>query len=367
MDANAVEDGLVDGGTTTTRRRSTRASSSCTIDDVQTVDDDSCSDVEDEQTPKTEKTKRLSPTKVKRKSSQRSPTKQSSSSSSSSSSKNASSVVSSGSCLWRDKIQRDIKRIVYLALLSCQDRVLLADRKNSFEMVGFDFMVDDRLNVWLIECNSSPDLSYSTSTTKSGVKNVLTDLVSVIVDAERFPRNVAKGKQCMKLSKKHLESVDTGDWVLLYRREQKALQNMPSAEEVRAHLQIIGAPKTMHKSKKKTKSLATVVRNLVHGRKKKKPAVEVPVDEAEGEGGKGDEGATDTETSSREEIEIVAVLETAFRIAATKAVTGSDKPTVAAGSSPARKIMLQLETEDFQPPPSSSASTASGALDYSSS
>jgi len=31
--------------------------------------------------------------------------------------------------------------------------------KNSFEMFGFDFMLDDSFNPWLIEVNLSPDMS----------------------------------------------------------------------------------------------------------------------------------------------------------------------------------------------------------------
>ncbi len=61
------------------------------------------------------------------------------------------------------------------------------DRTNSFELIGFDFMVDASLqNVWLLECNSSPDLSYSTSTTKSLVKQMLSDMASVL-GAEGYP------------------------------------------------------------------------------------------------------------------------------------------------------------------------------------
>jgi len=35
-------------------------------------------------------------------------------------------------------------------------------RKNAHELFGYDFMVDDNYNVWLIEVNSSPAMDYST-------------------------------------------------------------------------------------------------------------------------------------------------------------------------------------------------------------
>ena len=40
--------------------------------------------------------------------------------------------------------------------LSVQDMV--NNRKNSFELFGYDFMVDEDLRVWLIEVNSSPSM-----------------------------------------------------------------------------------------------------------------------------------------------------------------------------------------------------------------
>jgi hypothetical protein len=43
-------------------------------------------------------------------------------------------------------------------------------------------MVDDSMGVWLIECNSSPSLEYSTKVTKRLVKAVMADVAKVLVD-----------------------------------------------------------------------------------------------------------------------------------------------------------------------------------------
>lgn len=42
----------------------------------------------------------------------------------------------------------------------CQD--LVEHRKKSWELYGYDFMVDDQYKPWLIEINSSPACDYST-------------------------------------------------------------------------------------------------------------------------------------------------------------------------------------------------------------
>ena len=39
---------------------------------------------------------------------------------------------------------------------------MVENRKNSFEFLGYDFMIDTDLKVWLIEVNSSPSMDYST-------------------------------------------------------------------------------------------------------------------------------------------------------------------------------------------------------------
>jgi len=56
------------------------------------------------------------------------------------------------------------------------------NRPRTFELFGYDFMIDDQFNPWLIEINSSPSLGYSTEITEKLVKEVLEDTVKVVVD-----------------------------------------------------------------------------------------------------------------------------------------------------------------------------------------
>mmetsp|Transcript_36388 Transcript_36388/g.57919 ORF Transcript_36388/g.57919 Transcript_36388/m.57919 type:complete len:823 (+) Transcript_36388:101-2569(+) len=85
---------------------------------------------------------------------------------------------------WLDIVQKKMKRAVLASLESTADAI--QHRTSSFELFGYDFMVSDNLDVWLIEVNSSPDLSYSTSTTRLLVKSMLEDMVRVLVDVEKF-------------------------------------------------------------------------------------------------------------------------------------------------------------------------------------
>ena len=70
---------------------------------------------------------------------------------------------------WDDQIFPDIKQVIK-ASMSAVKKDFKDARKNTFEFYGFDFMIDDLLNVWLIEINSAPSLG---SLQKSPIKKHL--------------------------------------------------------------------------------------------------------------------------------------------------------------------------------------------------
>jgi tubulin monoglycylase TTLL3/8 len=52
-----------------------------------------------------------------------------------------------------------MKEIAVHSLKSCQEHI--QNRKNSSEIYGYDFCIDEAYNIWLIEINSSPAFDFS--------------------------------------------------------------------------------------------------------------------------------------------------------------------------------------------------------------
>ena len=74
---------------------------------------------------------------------------------------------------YRERVEPQLKKGVIASLLATRDTITQAGKHQAHEMFGYDFMVDTNLNVWMLEVNSSPDMSYSSPVTEALVKQVL--------------------------------------------------------------------------------------------------------------------------------------------------------------------------------------------------
>lgn len=115
-------------------------------------------------------------------------------------------ITTYGFDVWEDKIIESIKNIVINSLESVQDN-FESKKGLPFEMFGYDIMIDDDFNCWLIEVNSSPAMDYSTHVTERLVKMVLEDTIKVVIDY---------GQASAKKQKK----VDTGGFECVYKAKR---------------------------------------------------------------------------------------------------------------------------------------------------
>jgi len=64
------------------------------------------------------------------------------------------------------------------------------NRKNVFELFGFDFLLDEDFRIWLIECNTNPFLGTPCEFMKELVPNMINDMIKIVVDPVCKPRCV---------------------------------------------------------------------------------------------------------------------------------------------------------------------------------
>lgn len=55
-------------------------------------------------------------------------------------------------------------------------------RKNCFELFGFDFILDEDFNVWMIEVNTNPCIEESSSLLRSYLPRMIDDMLKLSVD-----------------------------------------------------------------------------------------------------------------------------------------------------------------------------------------
>jgi len=69
--------------------------------------------------------------------------------------------------------------------------------KFTFELFGYDFIVDDDFNLWLIEVNTNPCIEESSMLLKHLLRRMLEDMAKLVIDP-LFPKPRIKWKRTDK-------------------------------------------------------------------------------------------------------------------------------------------------------------------------
>ncbi|CAD8054671.1 unnamed protein product [Paramecium primaurelia] len=95
--------------------------------------------------------------------------------------------------IFGEKIQPKFKEIVINSLKCCCDQ--MKNRKRSFEVYGYDFMIDEQFNTWLIEVNMSPSSDTTTPVTAQIIPKMLEDIMKVVIDNQNKTKKKVGGFQ----------------------------------------------------------------------------------------------------------------------------------------------------------------------------
>lgn len=101
-----------------------------------------------------------------------------------------------------------MEEIVKTSLMTTRNHV--SAREGSFMVLGFDFMIDDSGQVWLIEINTSPSNELSTPVTSKVIESFQRDQAKLYFDYNIF-------------GKTRDLAADTGKFRLVYRDQVKKM------------------------------------------------------------------------------------------------------------------------------------------------
>ena len=80
-----------------------------------------------------------------------------------------------------------IKDLIIDVYSASKDNINPNKRGKSFELLGFDFLVDEDLRTWLLEVNTNPYLGVANEYIEGLLGRMIDDLLEITVDGEFKP------------------------------------------------------------------------------------------------------------------------------------------------------------------------------------
>ena len=75
-----------------------------------------------------------------------------------------------------------MKKLIVRSLLATRKLLDPNKRKNTFELFGYDFLIDEDFNLWLIEVNTNPCLEESSALLQMYLPRLVNDMLKLTVD-----------------------------------------------------------------------------------------------------------------------------------------------------------------------------------------
>lgn len=81
-----------------------------------------------------------------------------------------------------NKLQAKIREIIWISMVAARRKINVNQRKECFEIFGYDFMVDSQFKVWLIEVNTNPAIDDCSPMLKTMIPRMLDDAFKLTLD-----------------------------------------------------------------------------------------------------------------------------------------------------------------------------------------
>jgi hypothetical protein len=85
-----------------------------------------------------------------------------------------------------------MKDLIVDTFLSAKKQMVCVKKQIIFELFGYDFMIDEDLRTWLIECNNNPYFGIANDYIKDLLPRMIDDMLELMVDPIFKPSSAYK-------------------------------------------------------------------------------------------------------------------------------------------------------------------------------